>query len=85
MAEREAQNCEFWNPIIEKLYSTHDTPNDVIYTDGQCEKRPNETIHFDDLKELGDEKAVKAAGRVRLEGKDYIVQDGDFINFRFNV
>ena len=44
-----------------------------------------ETIAFDDLKELGSEKAVKAAGRTRLEGKDYIVQDGDIIDFRFNV
>ncbi|MHC4759053.1 MAG: redox-regulated ATPase YchF [Planctomycetota bacterium] len=44
-----------------------------------------ETMTFDDLKELGDEKAVKAAGKVRLEGKEYIVQDGDIINFRFNV
>jgi GTP-binding protein YchF len=44
-----------------------------------------ETMAFEDLKELGDEKAVKAAGKVRLEGKDYIVQDGDIINFRFNV
>jgi GTP-binding protein YchF len=44
-----------------------------------------ETIAFDDLKRLGDEKAVKAAGKIRLEGKDYIVQDGDVINFRFNV
>lgn len=44
-----------------------------------------ETIAFDDLKQLGDEKAVKAAGKIRLEGKDYIVQDGDIINFRFNV
>lgn len=44
-----------------------------------------ETIHFDDLKELGSEKAVKAAGKARLEGKEYIVEDGDFINFRFNV
>jgi ribosome-binding ATPase YchF (GTP1/OBG family) len=34
---------------------------------------------------LGDEKAVKAAGKVRLEGKSYIVHDGDVINFRFNV
>ncbi|MHC4229559.1 MAG: DUF933 domain-containing protein, partial [Planctomycetota bacterium] len=31
------------------------------------------------------EKALKAAGKIRLEGKDYIVQDGDIINFRFNV
>ncbi len=44
-----------------------------------------ETISFDDLKAHGDEKAVKAAGRMRLEGKAYIVQDGDIINFRFNV
>lgn len=44
-----------------------------------------ETIAFGDLKELGDEKAVKAAGKARLEGKDYVVQDGDVINFRFNV
>jgi ribosome-binding ATPase YchF (GTP1/OBG family) len=44
-----------------------------------------ETMAFDDLKRLGNEKAVKAAGKVRLEGKDYVVQDGDIINFRFNV
>jgi len=44
-----------------------------------------ETMAFEDLKELGSEKAVKAAGKIRLEGKDYIVQDGDIINFRFNV
>ena len=44
-----------------------------------------ETFAFDDLKALGSEKALKAAGKIRLEGKDYIVQDGDIINFRFNV
>jgi len=44
-----------------------------------------ETFSFDELKEYGDEKALKAAGKFRLEGKDYIVQDGDIINFRFNV
>jgi ribosome-binding ATPase len=44
-----------------------------------------ETISYEDLKKHGDEKAVKAAGRVRLEGKTYIVQDGDIMNFRFNV
>jgi GTP-binding protein YchF len=44
-----------------------------------------ETISFDDLKALGSEKAVRAAGKVRLEGKDYIVRDGDIIHFRFNV
>ncbi len=44
-----------------------------------------ETMHFGDLKRLGDEKAVKAAGKMHLEGKSYIVQDGDVILFRFNV
>lgn len=44
-----------------------------------------ETFGFDELKEYGDEKALKTAGKIRLEGKDYIVQDGDIINFRFNV
>jgi GTP-binding protein YchF len=44
-----------------------------------------ETFAFDDLKELGSEKALKAAGKIRLEGKEYIVQDGDVIRFRFNV
>ncbi len=44
-----------------------------------------ETFGFEDLKQFGSEKAIKAAGKIRLEGKDYIVQDGDIINFRFNV
>lgn len=44
-----------------------------------------ETVSFADLKELGSEKEAKAAGKVRLEGKDYIVKDGDVILFRFNV
>lgn len=44
-----------------------------------------ETMGYEDLKALGDEKKVKEAGKMRLEGKSYIVQDGDIINFRFNV
>ena len=44
-----------------------------------------ETMAYDDLLEAGNEKAVKAAGKSRLEGKQYIVQDGDIMNFRFNV
>lgn len=44
-----------------------------------------ETMAYADLRELGDEKAMKAAGKIRLEGKTYIVQDGDIIYFRFNV
>ncbi len=44
-----------------------------------------ETVSYGDLLAHGDMKAVKAAGKVRLEGKTYVVQDGDIINFRFNV
>ncbi len=41
--------------------------------------------HYNDLMEYQSEHAVKEAGKLRLEGKDYIVQDGDIIHFRFNV
>jgi GTP-binding protein YchF len=44
-----------------------------------------ETFSYNELRELGSEKALKAAGKIRLEGKEYVVQDGDIINFRFNV
>ncbi len=44
-----------------------------------------ETFRYEDLRRLGSEKAVKADGKVRLEGKEYVVADGDVINFRFNV
>jgi hypothetical protein len=44
-----------------------------------------ETVAYEDLRAAGDMKAAKAAGTVRLEGKNHIVQDGDIINFRFNV
>jgi hypothetical protein len=44
-----------------------------------------ETFSFAELKQAGDEKALRAAGKIRLEGKEYVVQDGDVIKFRFNV
>ena len=44
-----------------------------------------ETVAFDDYQTAGDMKGAKAAGKVRLEGKTYVVQDGDIINYRFNV
>jgi len=44
-----------------------------------------ETINFTDFQAAGDMKSAKAAGKVRLEGKGYAVQDGDIITFRFNV
>jgi ribosome-binding ATPase YchF (GTP1/OBG family) len=39
----------------------------------------------EDLEALGSEAALKAQGKIRVEGKDYVVQDGDVANFRFNV
>ena len=44
-----------------------------------------ETVAFDDLVEAGDVQAAKAAGKVRQEGKTYVVQDGDVITVKFNV
>jgi hypothetical protein len=44
-----------------------------------------ETIHFTDFDEAGSEKAARDAGLIRTEGKDYVVEDGDVMQFRFNV
>ncbi|UCD30219.1 MAG: redox-regulated ATPase YchF [Planctomycetota bacterium] len=44
-----------------------------------------ETVAYEDLEAAGDMKAAKAGAKVRLEGKHYIVEDGDVITFRFNV
>ncbi len=44
-----------------------------------------EIMKFNDLEELNDEKKVQEAGKLYLEGKDYIMQDGDIVYFRFNV
>jgi GTP-binding protein YchF len=44
-----------------------------------------EIYRLDDLKEAGSEAALKARGKIRVEGKDYVMQDGDVVNFRFNV
>ena len=44
-----------------------------------------EIMSFDDLKKYGTELKVKEAGKLRLEGKDYVMQDGDICHFRFNV
>jgi GTP-binding protein YchF len=44
-----------------------------------------EVYRLDDLVELGSEAEIKKAGRLRVEGKEYVVQDGDVVNYRFNV
>ena len=57
----------------------------IIHSDFQRGFIRAETIAFDDYDRLGSEKAVREAGRLRQEGKEYIVQDGDVMEFKFNV
>ncbi|BBI52384.1 hypothetical protein HORIV_48050 [Vreelandella olivaria] len=44
-----------------------------------------EVVAYEDFVSLGGEQAAKDAGKWRLEGKEYIVKDGDVVHFRFNV
>lgn len=57
----------------------------IIHTDFQRGFIKAEIMSYDDLKTCGNEKNVKESGKLRLEGKDYIMQDGDICTFRFNV
>lgn len=57
----------------------------VIHSDFERGFIRAEVMAFDDLQRLGSEKAVKDAGLLRSEGKEYLVKDGDIIEFRFNV
>lgn len=56
-----------------------------IHTDFERGFIRAEVIQCDDMLELKSEQAVKAAGKMRLEGKEYVVVDGDIMHFRFNV
>jgi ribosome-binding ATPase YchF (GTP1/OBG family) len=57
----------------------------VIHTDFERGFIRAEVIPYADYVRLGSETAAKAAGVMRVEGKEYIVQDGDIMHFRFNV
>jgi len=57
----------------------------VIHTDFQRGFIKAEVVSFDDLVAAGSMAAAKAAGKVRIEGKDYVMADGDVVEFRFNV
>jgi len=57
----------------------------VIHTDFQRGFIKAEVVSFDDLVELGSMQKAKEAGKVRMEGKDYVMADGDVVEFRFNV
>jgi GTP-binding protein YchF len=57
----------------------------IIHSDFERGFIKAEVIKYPDLVEKGSESACREAGKISLEGKDYIVQDGDVINFKFNV
>ena len=57
----------------------------IIHTDFEKGFIRAEIMSYDDLHENGSEKGVREAGKMRLEGKEYVMQDGDICYFRFNV
>ena len=57
----------------------------VIHTDFERGFIKAEVVSFDDLVEAGSMAAARSAGKVRMEGKDYVMADGDVVEFRFNV
>ncbi len=57
----------------------------VIHSDFERGFIAAQTIAYDDLSTLGSEAKAREAGKLRIEGKDYVVQDGDVMEFRFNV
>ena len=57
----------------------------IIHTDFERGFIRAETISYDDYVQFGGEQGCKDAGKMRSEGKEYVVQDGDLMNFLFNV
>ena len=57
----------------------------VIHTDFEKGFIRSEVYSLEDLIEHKSETAIRDAGKLRVEGKDYVVQDGDIMHFRFNV
>ena len=57
----------------------------VIHTDFEKGFIRAEVIKYEDYIKYGSEAAVREAGKLSIEGKDYVVQDGDIMHFRFNV
>ncbi|MGP8007824.1 MAG: redox-regulated ATPase YchF [Acidimicrobiales bacterium] len=57
----------------------------TIHTDFERGFIKAEIVSYDDLVEAGSVAAVRAAGKARVEGKEYVMQDGDVVEFRFNV
>ena len=57
----------------------------VIHSDFEKGFIKAEVIKFNDFVEYGSENAVKEAGKLMIQGKEYVVNDGDVMHFRFNV
>ena len=74
--------CRAWS--IKRGTNAHKAAG-VIHSDIERGFIRAEVIRFEDLAEFGSEARCREHGKLRLEGKDYIVQDGDVIHFRFNV
>ncbi len=76
------KECHAWTL---KKDSTAPKAAGVIHTDFEKGFIRAETISYKDYTTLGGEEGAKTAGKLRLEGKDYVTQDGDVFHFRFNV
>ena len=76
------KECRAWTI---KKGSTAPEAAGTIHTDFERGFIAAQICNYDDLKELGSEKAVREAGKLRTEGKTYIMQDGDVVEFKFNV
>lgn len=74
--------CRAWS--IKRGTNAHKAAG-AIHSDIERGFIKAEVIRFEDLAELGSEARCREHGKLRLEGKDYLVQDGDVIHFRFNV
>ncbi|MBQ9017536.1 YchF family ATPase [Candidatus Saccharibacteria bacterium] len=76
------KECRAWTI---KKGSTAPQAAGTIHTDFERGFIAASIMNYDDLQALGSEQAVKAAGKLRTEGKTYIMQDGDVVEFKFNV
>jgi GTP-binding protein YchF len=76
------QECRAWT--IHKGYKAPQAAG-VIHSDFERGFIKAEVMRWEDLIKLGSESAVKEKGLLRVEGKEYVVQDGDCMHFRFNV
>jgi len=76
------KECRAWTI---KKGSTAPEAAGTIHTDFERGFIAASICNYDDLKNLGSEKAVREAGKLRTEGKTYIMQDGDVVEFKFNA